>query len=116
MRFRAQDIVLTIGNAIAHITNGMLDRTAATVETTGGGDDGRNREPGYKDWTLSGTSRYTGSQLQEGDEVACSMVITPPAGGTSNIFTGTGIITQFQVGGAHEDAVDINFQVIRSKD
>jgi hypothetical protein len=115
-RYRAQDIILTVGTAIAHITQGTLDRSVALVETTGGGDTGRNREPGYKDFTLSGTSRFNGDQLQEGDEVTASMAIEPPSGGTVSIFTGTGIVNQFQVGGSHEDAVDVTFQVTRSKD
>jgi len=113
MRYRAQDIIMTIGTAIAHITQGTLDRTAALIETTGGGDTGRNREPGYKDFTLGGTARFKGDVLTVGSEVVCSM----STGAVSvEIFTGTAIINQFQVGGGHEDAVDITYQVTRSKD
>ena len=116
MRYRAQDIIITVGTAIAHITNGNLDLSVAPVETTGGGDTGRNRDAGYEDWSLTGTSRFNGDQLTPGTIGTCSMAINPPSGGNVEIFSGTGLIQRFAVGGDHEQAVDVNFEIVRARD
>lgn len=117
-RYRAQDIVLTAGTAVAHLTSGTLDSTCGLVETTGSGDAGRTRQPGFKDFTLGGGSRFAGNVMAVGTEVTASMSISPPAGGSVAIFTGTGIINQFQVNGdvPGDGAVDVTFQITRSKD
>jgi hypothetical protein len=117
-RYRAQDIVLTAGTAVAHLTRGNLDLNCSLVETTGAGDTGRNREPGFEDWTLGGSSRFNGNLLPVGTEVVASMTISPPGGGSVAIHTGTGIINQFAPEGdvVGDGAVDVSFQVTRSKD
>jgi hypothetical protein len=117
-RYRAQDITITAGTAIAHLTSGTLDHNCSLVETTGAGETGRTREPGFEDWTLGGGSRFNGDKLAPKTEVSVSMAISPPAGGSVAIFTGTGIINQFQVNGdiPGDGAVDVTFQITRSKD
>jgi hypothetical protein len=114
-RYRAQDITITAGTAVGLITNGTLNTSVALVETTGGGDTGRNRKAGYEDWTLDGTARYQGDNLEVGDEVTATMAINA-SGGSVSVYTGTGIINTFTVGGSHEDAVDLTFQISRSRD
>jgi hypothetical protein len=105
-RYKVQDITISAGGAIGAFTQATVEASVALVETTGAGDAARSRKSGYKDWTMSGTSRYQGSAFTEGAEVAVSFAV--PSGQT---FAGTGIITRWSVGGDHENAVDLTFEV-----
>ena len=112
MRYRAQDIVITVGaSAQAAITNGTLTSSVSLVETTGGGDSARSRKSGYEDWTMSFSGRYEGAALPAKESATISFAIKDPSGASVRTFTGVGILNQSTLGGDHESAVDLGLEM-----
>lgn len=109
--FRVQDGTITIGSAVGKILSADLNKTVSTMESTGGGDDWRERKPGYKDWSLSGTARFQGTLPSLGDEATCSLQVNDNTGAGQYLATGAGIVTSCNVSGDHENVFDMSFSI-----
>lgn len=110
--YRVQDGVLTVGSAIGKHLSGEVTKNAATMESTGGGDEWREFKAGYKSWTAALTARFQGTVPAVGDQATVSMVVNEDDGTTDVMtFSGAGVVTSVRVGGDHEAVYDLAVDV-----